>query len=144
MKKRVKPTERFKSEMKAQGFNDINALCKDIATHLTYEDLRIPYLGRIGSLIDPPGASDAGLGHIHLWDISNPTFTIDRQSAWKSANNSYSRTSNTCIVYSGHWERESDVLLMGVATPCHGSGSLLYDRNFMDYFMQEGESFQDS
>ncbi|ANW24304.1 hypothetical protein BA953_08775 [Vibrio coralliilyticus] len=144
IKKKVKPTERFKQEMQAQGFQDINALCKDIAYHLTYENLEVKYLGRIGQLFDPSWASDVQLGHVHLWDTGNPTFKAADQKKWKNATDAYSRTSNTCIVYSAHWERESEILLMGVATPCHGSASKLYDRNFMDYFKIEGEKFQDT
>ncbi len=43
---------------------------------------------------------------------------------------------------------EDDILLLGVATPCHsdkakGKSSKLYDNNFMEYFLKEGLKFND-
>lgn len=142
IKKRVKATLRFSQQMQAMGFTDLNALLKDIAHHLSYEDLSVSYLGRIGDLNDPPWASSVNLGHIHIWDSNNPLFTIDKQNKWNTSTNVYNKTSDTCIVYSAHWEKESDILLMGIATPCHGAGSQLYNSSFMDYFRIEGEAFQ--
>ncbi|MEZ8735777.1 type II toxin-antitoxin system YafO family toxin [Vibrio sp. 10N.222.51.E8] len=147
--KNVTPSPRFEQEIKAQGFNDVEALCKDISLHLSYDDdLSVQYLGRVASLAYPTDAEDAGLGHIHLWDPSSPWFDSAKQGKWNRARRQFDRTSDTCIVYSSHWENEDEILLLGVANPCHtdkakGKFSKLFDNNFMEYFLEEGLKFND-